>query len=71
MPEDSPRIASAGTWTERGDIPKLCFDVNGTRLIKIGDLVVGYNFHGEKQGTGLDLPLAASDSSYFESGEEQ
>ena len=71
MAEDSPRIASEGTWTERTDIPKLSFDINGTRMIKIGEAIVGYNFHGEKPTEELDLPLAASDSSYFESGDEQ
>ena len=67
------RIAPRGCWTNRLEIPKLEYNVSGTKIITINGKEVDYNFYGTNKtnhsfSQNTKFPL--SDSSYLEDQSE-
>ena len=68
--ESTQRIARAGFFTNRNDIPKLQIDDCGNYTVMLRGQPLGYNFTGVSKSNSREKKLVLSDSSYMSDDEQ-
>lgn len=67
--ENSDRLATAGFYTDRNDIPKYELTKNGFRVTLAGK-EMDYDFYGYNMQMSKEKKMVKSDSSYIEEESE-